>query len=714
MSKDNPPPIEITNALAALDVVRAENPQGDFSALSKTLPPLARRLAHNDLDISVEALAAHARAGADHVRDLYASLDGPQKNKRQKTYDEIIASYPTTPPQNRQQFLEAGNTEEYLAAIAGDNRSPAFAAVDVFTAIRLGHTDLALALIKKDAGKSMMMTPADLLKEAAGFNQIETFRAIAAAYKTPVNLCSAVAAAAKNNHSDMLQILFNDYNAHEHSVAIKSAAENDHADLVRTIFDLMKKAKKEIYIGLAMGAATESKGINTIRMLINEYDAYDPQTFRNLLTLAADHGNSTLVRMLVQEFNADVHAKDADGNLALQAAMWNEQFETACMLVDDFGADDSILDDSGRDMLRQTRLWLDAHDFSNPNLCGKNPALVKRTTFFDVQDMFKSESHSSIPPWPYIYSTAATFGTTDRVLRYLEQWGKPGNQPLHDIIQMIKIPTQDQIDQHQKPDLKAWGDALLQCGPKMAYLVKFSHFLPTPEKDASGRFWSYDRTIEALSTHTEFTRNFSPELVEIGLKAFWDDGDFAIAEKTYAAYHDQYTAQGEHKPENAIPAITIAGHHFGKDGFTFHRLPDGDVRGLALGAFTACCQHVGGAGRACAIHGFLSPASGFYVITNDKTDEVVAQSWAWRGESDELVLDSLEYLPSHMNTTQWKNLCTLFAQSANKAGVETIHLGKDGNTPRDLGLQEAKNPARPRDYNGYRDSEEQYVIARPK
>lgn len=694
-------PIEITNALAALDAMHATTPQDDFSVLAKALPPLARRLAQHNQDISIAALINHAQAGVDHVRDLYASLNAAQKQKPQKSYDEIIESFESASSQNNV------NAQTFAPSTAKDDPLIAGTILEI-------SIELAPFLDRKNTPKSALLCPSRLLNAAVDANKIDAFRAIMALQTNPTDLYEAVERAARKNHSEMLQILFNEYHSNEYLIALKTAAQNDHADLLRVVFDLMKAANRTIMPELVLNETTKSKTLNTFRMLINDYGMNDPNRFRNLLPQAAEHGNTPLIRALIEEFHADINANDDDGRSALQIALWHEHLETACVLIDEYGADDSDLDTSDKHKLDQTRIWLNTHGFSHHDLCTMNPALIKRTTLLDVRDMIEKETGPSHVSWGYIYNTSAVFGTTDRVLRYFEQWGEWGQQPLHDIVQMIKIPTQDQIDRHQKPDLKAWGDALLQCGPKMGHLVKFSYLLPTPEKDASGRFWSYDRTIKSLSAHTDFIQKFSPDLTEIGLRAFWDQEDFEIAEETITAYHALYTDQGGQKSVNAIPAITIPGHHFGKDGCTFRRLPDGDVRGLALGAFTACCQHVGGEGRACAIDGFLSSTSGFYVITNDKTDQIVAQSWAWRGKDNELVLDSLEYLPSHMDSTQWTTLCNLFAQKAKDAGVDTIHLGKGGNTPRHLSFKTATSPATPRDYSGYRDSEAQYVIAAPK
>lgn len=77
------------------------------------------------------------------------------------------------------------------------------------------------------------------------------------------------------------------------------------------------------------------------------------------------------------------------------------------------------------------------------------------------------------------------------------------------------------------------------------------------------------------------------------------------------------------------------------DEYRFYRLSKDDPRGLFLGEYTDCCQHVRGAGSTCAFHGAGNPNGGFYVV--ERRGEIVAQSWAWRSGST-LVFDNIEVL----------------------------------------------------------------------
>lgn len=71
----------------------------------------------------------------------------------------------------------------------------------------------------------------------------------------------------------------------------------------------------------------------------------------------------------------------------------------------------------------------------------------------------------------------------------------------------------------------------------------------------------------------------------------------------------------------------------------FYRLDRGDVRGPWLGEYTGCCQHPGGAGESCALHGTTNPDGAFVVL--EHRGEIKFQSWVWR-HGDALVFDNVE------------------------------------------------------------------------
>jgi len=192
------------------------------------------------------------------------------------------------------------------------------------------------------------------------------------------------------------------------------------------------------------------------------------------------------------------------------------------------------------------------------------------------------------------------------------------------------------------------------------------------------------------------------------MKYGWHQKYFKTAVMLAKQFKEAYP-QGK-KPEK-IPDTAIDGEKFGMKGYSFTKLPDGDLRGLFLGEIVDCCQHLAEAGAACAKHGFLSENGGFYVLEDTKKN-IVAQSWAWRGQNGELVLDSLESLKGRVSRKQWEKLCTVFAEQAVKKDktVSAVLVGGGGETPK-MAFNTAASLATPVDYRGYRDSSRtQYKI----
>jgi len=298
------------------------------------------------------------------------------------------------------------------------------------------------------------------------------------------------------------------------------------------------------------------------------------------------------------------------------------------------------------------------------------------------------------------YAAAALFSTEQRVLEYLNRWGKSGKQPLHDIIYQISIP----LELPPETNLSAWADAVIQHGPDMAKLVKFCDKLPEPAKSADGKTWSLQATRAAISQFVYARGNEHPELATLCFNE-------AVGEHSFNRALDIVKTQTPHTKN--LPAITLNSKDFDMEGATFHLLPANDIRGLFLGELTDCCQSIGGAGENCAKHGFTSRDSGFYVIETDK-GEIIGQTWAWRGTNGELVFDSLETLGERVSDGQWVSLTQAFAAAVEKSpgDVTAFSVGMGGKTPKLLCsiFAEASAPAAPIGYDRYRDSNNQVQV----
>jgi len=251
--------------------------------------------------------------------------------------------------------------------------------------------------------------------------------------------------------------------------------------------------------------------------------------------------------------------------------------------------------------------------------------------------------------------------------------------------------------------------------------VKFSDRLIQPLKDGSGS-WSYNRTLDEVAQYSYRRGPEHPDLAKHCMEFTWNDRQFERALEQVKKFDALYGALKDTAPANdnvkggAIPDITIKGEEFDKDGYTFRNLADGDARGLLLGEFTDCCQHIGSNGESCAIHGYISPFGGFYIVEDDKTKDIGAQTWAWRGKGNEIVFDSWESLKGHFNAAQCEKMCNAFAEKikpiAQDKQITAFNVGKGGETPKMKQFELSTRPANPKDYEGrYYDSANQYNVA---
>lgn len=178
--------------------------------------------------------------------------------------------------------------------------------------------------------------------------------------------------------------------------------------------------------------------------------------------------------------------------------------------------------------------------------------------------------------------------------------------------------------------------------------------------------------------------------------------------------------------DERIPAITIDGNLHDAQGYYLRRLSVENIEDAAiaacLGKLTDCCQSLSGeAGEPCAIHGLTSPEAGFYVIfkgdLNQPTfqDKVIAQSWVWRSQTNALVIDSIEseYESSETHKSIIKalyhQLC--FQLLTGEYGIELITHGEYSGISDVIKLSTQHTYEEPIDYDGYRDSQSQLILA---
>jgi hypothetical protein len=341
--------------------------------------------------------------------------------------------------------------------------------------------------------------------------------------------------------------------------------------------------------------------------------------------------------------------------------------------------------------IERLRLWQRvAHRAPPDGLMMASPHKLRLTLFDDIAAWLEDEGVETREGNRYAFHAARLFSNAPNVLRYLATHGHVGRQPLHDLLQDIRTPELwFALTPHERG---LWEGAVLRFGPAMGRLVKFAELLNVPKA-------SVEETRRAVACDAYVHGEANPALAALCLEVGYTQAEFDEA----LALAQRFVPHVK-----ALPAMTLPGELFGKPGYVWRDLPAGDLRGLLLGEYVGCCQHVAGEGATATEHGFLEEDGGFYVLcASDKEGgaKMIAETWAWRGEDGELTLDSLEPLGAHMDAAAWRALLDAMAAriDATNAGspdpVTRLMIGMGGRTPA-LGAPDP-TPAVPRTWGGY-------------
>lgn len=485
-------------------------------------------------------------------------------------------------------------------------------------------------------------------------------------------------------------------NAHtRNDAALRAAANAGHTSVIKIVLERGADIHADNDAALR-SAATYNLPKSVEILLKNGADigANDNESFNQ----AVLRGHREVVKILL-EYGVDFSKSARE---TLKKSVYLRHKEIAALLIE-YGADITCLDPDEQAVitpyLRLRANWKNTVRTVSPQgLEECDPAVFKSQFFAALLPIFKKEGYTGETGNIYAYNTMALFQNEQRLLQYLKKWARPGSHPLHDVIHMIKLPKD-----LSRSNLSAWGDAVLQHGPKMAQMVKYCDRLPEPLRSEDGKSWSYLRTRAEVAKYAYNRAAEHPQLAALCFAHMVDEEDFDAALDI---------AQAVPPKVRDMPDIIIDGKRFGLEGTTFHKLANDDVRGLFLGELTDCCQSIGNAGNDCAEHGYTSPNGGFYVIETAQ-GEIIGQSWAWRGEQSELCLDSLETLGARVSQQQWKDLLKEIAQELTMRknhGVSALHVGTGGATPHAFAQAFEQATAKPVDYSGYRDSNKQVRV----
>ncbi len=516
------------------------------------------------------------------------------------------------------------------------------------------------------------------LNKGIYFKKIKQYR-----QKTDLSDLTAFQRAVYANNISNFKKLIKDGCSKENNRALTISAESGHKTIVKTLLEKGASAKFDHSLALVRSS---KNGHRKIAKMLLESGADPKARNGSALLYSSLNGHMEVVKMLLK---GGANAKNIDIYHIKSMSRYGHARIVQTLINNGKNLNNKNLTPVERReierKLKNLADWRRMYGAEPPKgLDGENPHGFKPELFETVKSWLIEEGHEEKDATKYAYGASTLFKNETQILQYLEKWGEAGKQPLHNLTYMIKLPLTGKIDS------KAWADASIKFGSEMSKLVSFADKLPQPAE-------SLNKTKEKCAEFNYERASEHKALASLCMSHNVDEDDFEQALEIVLKNQN---------PTSNIPDIKISGDRFGMEGYSFEKLPDGDIRGLFLGEITGCCQSIGSAGSACAENGYKSEDSGFYVVMDTK-QKIIGQTWGWLGKNDELVFDSLESLTDRITTKQWQDICTETAKE-----IETsLNVGTGGETPA-MSFNKASSPATPKTPCSYSDAARQYRVLR--
>lgn len=189
-----------------------------------------------------------------------------------------------------------------------------------------------------------------------------------------------------------------------------------------------------------------------------------------------------------------------------------------------------------------------------------------------------------------------------------------------------------------------------------------------------GSFAAFEQEFHRVATGTQDLRR-GIKMIAYGSVAA-DEESIARLAADLSLSQGRYKQLLQHsknpKSHAMLPEFHLEGRH-NLEGYSLHLMAVGDPRALVIGEMTSCCQKIGGAGEASAIHSFEEPSSGVYYVENAR-GEMVAQAFSWISKDEKsIIYDSIESRysdPKNVHAVQ--ALFTDLSVRLRERGFETI------------------------------------------
>lgn len=291
------------------------------------------------------------------------------------------------------------------------------------------------------------------------------------------------------------------------------------------------------------------------------------------------------------------------------------------------------------------------------------------------------------------------------------------------IAQQVALEPDKEKHEQRKKEWETKYDELILTDPNQVKENYINARLERIKQKIGHRVFSAEKkflsTKTSISTLLSYTGNVCYADAQKNPKA----AEVFFAHGNSENLFNEYLSWVPQDDPHYIPDIRIEGKeiHPSYERYYLKKLSSADPEAANLGKWTSCCQSIGNQnGAAITQHAISDPKSGFYVLfrkeskPSQKTDEVVAQCWAWRN-GDNLVYDSVESqidFRKH-NVTLLSDFYTHLGNCLLDHGIQCVLVGVDTNakTPANLGGLTPLKPIDLPDYTQKRDSYSQRIVA---
>lgn len=266
------------------------------------------------------------------------------------------------------------------------------------------------------------------------------------------------------------------------------------------------------------------------------------------------------------------------------------------------------------------------------------------------------------------------FGEVAKLQSYIMTTSRLSKQPPTSRVEAINKLTFPPSAHWGAINFRKWGEAFIQHGDRAAtrFTRLSTHTEPSLSND--GRISLPLTEFNYLAQKHKNDRNAAQidSLIRLSVKFNKQTNEF---QRALTCFLDTKSDAAPPSFRQQLPPLEIEGSKFDLDDAVFRKLNRHDPRLLYLGDFTKCCQRVTNKENSLereVLQARKTDYNGYYVV--ERGDEILASSWAWRGNNSELVFDGFESNKDRFKSQHLHKLLKSVEEKAAESAFEKYNL----------------------------------------